>query len=70
MSASRDNAPLSLTRLTLADAARVLRKAGARKITEAALRADIEAGAPVNPDGTINLICYAAWLVREAVRGA
>ena len=34
------------------------------------LRRDVEAGAPVNPDGTINLVHYAAWLVKEmAARG-
>lgn len=29
------------------------------------LRADIDAGAPTNPGGTINLVHYAAWLNRE-----
>ena len=34
------------------------------------LEADIEAGAPTNADGTINLVHYAAWLVKElAARG-
>ena len=31
-------------------------------ISEAMLRADLDAGAPTNADGTINLIHYAAWL--------
>jgi plasmid maintenance system antidote protein VapI len=31
------------------------------------LEADIAAGAPVNADGTINLVHYAAWLVKELV---
>ena len=26
---------------------------------------DIDAGAPTNGDGTINLVQYAAWLVKE-----
>jgi len=26
------------------------------------IREDLEAGAPANPDGTLNLVCYAAWL--------
>jgi hypothetical protein len=30
------------------------------------LEADLTAGAPVNADGSINLVHYAAWLVREA----
>lgn len=29
---------------------------------EVAIRADLDAGAPANPDGTINLLHYAAWL--------
>jgi hypothetical protein len=33
------------------------------------LRADIDAGAPANADGTINLVHYAAWLVKEMGRG-
>jgi hypothetical protein len=34
-------------------------------VTEAVLRDDIEAGAPTNADGTLNLVHYAAWLIRE-----
>ena len=29
------------------------------------LEADLAAGAPANADGSINLVHYAAWLVRE-----
>jgi hypothetical protein len=61
---SQPGAGLTLTALSLADAAKVLSKAGRRPVTEAMLRQDVEAGAPVNPDGTINLIYYAAWLAR------
>jgi hypothetical protein len=33
-------------------------------------QADVDAGAPTNGDGTINLVHYAAWLVKEmACRG-
>jgi hypothetical protein len=49
----------------LADAVRLLTRAGGQPVTEALLQADLDAGAPVNPDGTINMIHYAAWLVRE-----
>ena len=34
------------------------------------LQADIDDGAPTNPDGTMNLVQYAAWLVKEMARGA
>ena len=59
----------SLTALTVAQAAKVLSTAGGRRITEEMVRADIDAGAPVNPDGTMNLVHYAAWLVREVSGG-
>jgi len=57
---------LSPTSLTVADAARLLTKAGSQPVTPAMLEADLAAGAPVNADGSINLVHYAAWLVREA----
>ena len=60
---------LSPSAMTLQQAARVLAAVGARHATVENLRRDIEAGAPVNADGTINLVHYAAWLVRESARG-
>jgi len=30
---------------------------------------DVLAGAPTNADGTLNLVHYAAWLVKEMGRG-
>ena len=63
-----DNGKLSLspTSLTVADAARLLTKVGGQPVTTNMLEADLAAGAPVNADGSINLVHYAAWLVREA----
>ena len=60
--------------LDIADLARLLRSSGSRHASEDAVRADIEAGAPTNPDGTVNLVHYGAWLARqvaasEAARG-
>jgi hypothetical protein len=46
----------------------ILTAAGGRPVTDEMVRKDIEAGAPVNPDGTINLIHYAAWLARNVVQ--
>jgi hypothetical protein len=54
--------------VSLADAAKLLSKIGGRLVTVEILQRDIAAGAPVNPDGTINLVMYAAWLVKEAGR--
>ena len=60
---------LNPTALALADAARVLSAASGATVDAAALEADVAAGAPVNADGTLNLVHYAAWLVREMGRG-
>ena len=58
-----------ITSLTAAQTAKILAASGQRRITEAMINADIEAGAPTNADGTINLVHYAAWLVRETAHG-
>jgi len=57
--------PPKITALTPAQVAKNLTAAGNRRITEAMVRADIDAGAPTNGDGTINLVHFAAWLVKE-----
>jgi hypothetical protein len=51
--------------LTVADAARLLSRAGGQAVTVEMLQADLAAGAPANAHGTINLVHYAAWLVTE-----
>ena len=59
-----------ITALSPAQAARILSASGQRRLDEAQIRADIEAGAPANADGIINLVHYAAWLTRQvAERG-
>ena len=55
--------------LTPAKAAELLTKAGGKAITEEMIANDIEDGAPVNADGTINLVFYAAWTVKELANG-
>ena len=63
---AQNSAPgLRLTALTVDDAAGLLSKGTGRPITPDMLRADIEAGVPINADGTINLVHYAAWVVKE-----
>lgn len=66
---SAQSAAFRLTALSVADAAKVLSRSGGRSVTEAMLQADIDAGAPLNPDGTLNLIHYAAWIVKELAHG-
>jgi len=58
-------ANLNPNALSVADAARLLAKASGQPISVQMLEAALSAGAPKNPDGTISLVRYAAWLVRE-----
>ncbi len=51
--------------MPVADAARVLSAAGGRSVTPDMIETDIASGAPRNPDGTINVVHYAAWLMKE-----
>ena len=60
---------MRITALPLADLAALLSRVGGKPVTAEMIRAEIDAGAPVNPDGTMNLVQYAAWLVREVTRG-
>jgi len=56
---------LNSTALPVPDLVKIMRNAGSRYVSEDAIRKDISSGAPVNPDGTMNLVHYAAWLVKE-----
>jgi len=47
---------LDLAALSLTDAARLL------AVSEETLKKHAEAGAPIGPDGRVNLVHYAAWL--------
>jgi hypothetical protein len=60
---------MSPTAIAVADAARLLSAAGSRPVTPEQILVDIDAGAPANGDGTINLVHYAAWLVKEMSTG-
>jgi hypothetical protein len=64
-----DRPRLSPTAMPVADAAKLLSAVGSAKVTEEMLREDLGLGAPANADGTLNLVHYAAWLVREVARG-
>ena len=55
--------------MTPDDAARLLTRAGGVRIQAEQIRDDIDAGAPTNADGTINLVHYAAWLVQQSAAG-
>lgn len=65
MSESHEKPSLNPTALSLENAAKLLSAAGGRAVTVEQLQKDLEAGAPRNADGTLNLVHYAAWLIRE-----
>ncbi|RIK73462.1 MAG: hypothetical protein DCC68_24820 [Planctomycetota bacterium] len=54
--------------LNVDQAARLLSAAGPKPVTPEMVRDDLEDGAPTNADGTLNLVHYAAWLLREMSR--
>lgn len=55
-----------LTALSKEQLVDILTKVGSVGISMSALDSCIGSGMPVNDDGTINLIYYAAWLLRES----
>ncbi len=55
--------------LSLADAAAVLSRSSPTPVTVAMLQQHVDDGTPLNPDGTLNMVNYAAWLVREIANG-
>ena len=57
-----ENRPEALSKENLVT---VLRRSGSRTISMERLEADIAAGAPVNADGTMNVIAYTAWILKE-----
>jgi hypothetical protein len=57
-----------LTALSIEAVVLLLKRSGAKQASVDAVRADLAAGAPQNPDGTINLIAYGAWLVSDLAR--
>lgn len=66
---SPDRARVNPAAMSIADLARLLTRVGGEPIGEADIEADVAVGAPTNADGTINLVHYAAWLVRESKDG-
>lgn len=60
---------LDPTALPIEEVSRVLSKISAEPLTVEQLEVDLDAGAPTNADGTLNLVHYAAWLLREMGRG-
>jgi len=57
--------PLNPQALSPEELARILTASGPKPVTVEMIQNDIDEGAPVNPDRTINLVHYAAWLVKN-----
>ena len=55
---------LKLTALQPEMLVNILKQAGSRQISAEKLAADLASGAPKNEDGTVNLVEFAAWLVK------
>ena len=51
--------------LALEDVVKLLSRSGCRIMTMEMLQKDIDAGMPVNADGTVNLVKYTAWMIKE-----
>jgi hypothetical protein len=68
MAAERD--ALRLTAVPRETFSRLLKSAGAEHLSDEALERDRAAGAPIEADGTVNLLAYSAWLVKELADGA
>jgi len=60
---------LKITALTVAETARVLASASGKSITEEDVRTVAEQGNLIAADGTINLLEYTAFLIRELAHG-
>lgn len=52
------------SQLTIEQMARLLSESG-EPITPEEVRENIQAGCPTNPDGTLSLVNYVAWLMKE-----
>lgn len=65
-----ENSPVDPNRLSADQAAKLLSAAAKVRVPAEQIAADLEAGAPRNPDGTLSLVTYGAWLVKEVARGA
>jgi hypothetical protein len=62
--------PAEFSALTAAELARQLSSDGRPPVTSADIDRQVQAGAPANADGSIDLAPFAAWLVKETPRAS
>ncbi len=63
------NEELNPNAMTAEQTAALFSKLRRRRVRVAKIEADIEAGAPTNAAGRLNLLAYTAWMLKEAGRG-
>ncbi|MFO0916620.1 MAG: hypothetical protein U0795_26940 [Pirellulales bacterium] len=66
---NEDTPALDPNRLSAAQLAKLLSAAARVRIPPEQIQEDVEDGAPQNADGTLSLVQYTAWLVKEMGRG-
>ena len=62
---SEGNNQVDPTRLPIEQASKLLSAAYRERIDVVKIQEDIDAGAPTNPDGTLNLVNYSAWQAKD-----
>jgi hypothetical protein len=63
------HSPMDPNRLTPSQAAKLLSAAAKVQVPVEKIEQDIADGAPANADGTLSLVGYAAWLLKEMGHG-
>jgi hypothetical protein len=66
---SNGKSQIDPSRLTIEQASKLLSAAAKIRISEDLIAEDLASGAPQNKDGTISLVTYGAWLLKEMSRG-
>ena len=62
---SEGNNQVDPSRLSLEQASKLLSAAYRERIDIVRIQEDIDAGAPTNTDGTLNLVNYSAWQAKD-----
>ena len=58
-----------IANLTKDEVLRLLKGHGSRTVSEESFAADLASGAPVNENGNVSLIEYAAWILKGNLNG-
>ena len=59
------NGTLNPLALPAGDALRMLRRSGCPRMSDDTLRRFADEGLPLNTDGTLNIVEYMAWMLKE-----